>query len=138
MNRMLLFCLSIALVSIACKKPKDTFGAGEAVIIKWNTTRTFKSGDAEFEVKFTDLIEESRCPEGTNCFWAGRAIIQLTIDKKDIVRLGIGDLQPPFNGDTIHPSEFYGKYNISLVDLSFGKESNYGDKSKYAAKILIE
>lgn len=33
-------------------------------------------------IAFTDVTEDSRCPEGVTCFWQGRAVAKLTVSKR--------------------------------------------------------
>ena len=33
-----------------------------------------------FSLTFSDVVEDSRCPEDVACFWAGVAIVEVTID----------------------------------------------------------
>lgn len=36
---------------------------------------------SKLRLRFLDVIEDSRCPEGTNCIWAGNAKIKIQINK---------------------------------------------------------
>ena len=40
-----------------------------------------KFSKSNLTVKFVSLIEDSRCPEGANCVWAGNAKIKIEISK---------------------------------------------------------
>jgi hypothetical protein len=40
---------------------------GETVILKG------------ISIKFLEIVEDSRCPTGVNCFWAGRAIVKVQV-----------------------------------------------------------
>lgn len=33
----------------------------------------------DLAVRFADVSEDSRCPEGVNCIWAGRAVVQVEV-----------------------------------------------------------
>ncbi len=35
------------------------------------------------KVNFEEVIDDSRCPTGANCIWAGRARIKITLDPKN-------------------------------------------------------
>jgi len=60
--------------------------------------------EAGLEVAFTNVVSDSRCPEGTNCVWAGNAVVELTATRGGqsetfAVRLGpgsTGDATPDF------------------------------------------
>jgi len=48
-------------------------------------------------VKFLEVIEDSRCPEGVNCMWAGRAIVKAEVTsngKTEEVTLIFGETRP--------------------------------------------
>lgn len=36
---------------------------------------------SKIKVKFLAVVEDSRCPEGTNCIWAGNAKIKIQVSK---------------------------------------------------------
>lgn len=40
-----------------------------------------KASRSKLTVKFVELVEDSRCAEGTNCVWAGNATIKVTVSK---------------------------------------------------------
>ena len=40
-----------------------------------------KASRSKLTVKFVSLVEDSRCPEGTNCVWAGNAKIKVLVSK---------------------------------------------------------
>lgn len=71
-------------------------------------------------IKFLDVIEDSRCPKGTNCIWEGRAIVKAEVSsegKTETKELIFGAVRPGekkntnlfsssqlvINGLTLHP-----------------------------------
>lgn len=55
--------------------------SGQEISVKVGETKTAsKSG---FKANFISVLEDSRCPEGANCIWAGQARIKVTIETKD-------------------------------------------------------
>ena len=40
-----------------------------------------KASRSKLTVKFLELVEDSRCAEGTNCVWAGNATIKVVVSK---------------------------------------------------------
>ncbi len=42
-----------------------------------------KASRSKITIKFVSLIEDSRCPEGTNCVWAGNAKIKVSLKLDD-------------------------------------------------------
>lgn len=62
-------------------------------------------------VKFVSLIEDSRCPEGANCIWAGNAKIKIEIGKS-------GKKETFEVNTTLGPKgATYNGYAIELVSL---------------------
>ena len=48
-------------------------------------------------VKFMEVVEDSRCPEGVNCIWAGRAIVKAKVTangKSEEKLLTFGEVRP--------------------------------------------
>lgn len=119
---------------ISCSKSDQTFELNETVSIPFGKTAKLNDGDKPI-FKFTKLIEESRCPEGTNCIWAGRVLIELTIDDDQTHQLGLGDLETGDN--SIEETADFGNYEIQLIDASFGAESDYAKEEKYTVKIKV-
>jgi hypothetical protein len=52
----------------------------QEISVKVGETKT--ASVSGFRLKFVAVLEDSRCPEGANCFWAGVARIQVTIETK--------------------------------------------------------
>lgn len=88
----------------------------------------------KLKVKFVELIEDSRCPIGTNCIWAGMAKIKIN------VRTSKG-ISKDFELTTMGESEsvkFEG-YEIKLLDVNPKPAENVKiDRTKYKAKILVK
>src|SRR4051812_1778266 len=64
-------------------------------------------------VHFLEVTDDSRCPEGTTCIWAGNAKVNLT--------LAVGRKPArafELNSDTQPTSIEYGGYKISFVSLT--------------------
>lgn len=63
-------------------------------------------------VKFVSLIEDSRCPEGINCVWAGNAKIQIKVSKgKESKTFDLNTFTEP------KAATFTG-YEIKLIELN--------------------
>lgn len=62
---------------------------GGSVIAQMKTGREVKVqvnnqarvAGTKYTVKFVEMVEDSRCPTGTNCVWAGNAKIKIQITK---------------------------------------------------------
>jgi hypothetical protein len=59
-----------------------TLGEGESLWIE---------GD-HFQVTVVGVLSDSRCPEGTNCFWEGNAKVQVTVNEEEVI-LTLGGLR---------------------------------------------
>jgi hypothetical protein len=88
----------------------------------------------KLKVKFLELVEDSRCPIGTTCIWAGMAKIKIN------VRTSKG-VSKDFELTTMGESEsvkFEG-YEIKLLDVNPKPADNVRiDRTKYNAKILVK
>ncbi len=51
--------------------------------IELGTLKAIKGTD--FSIQFTELVEDSRCPRGTQCIWAGQVTVSINILKGDEV-----------------------------------------------------
>jgi hypothetical protein len=63
-------------------------------------------------IKFVAIEEDSRCPEGTTCVWAGNARVKITVSK------GRKKAQTFSLNSTLSPTSItYEGYDIAFVDL---------------------
>jgi hypothetical protein len=49
------------------------------LVIKIGTPETLKGPD--ITARFLEVVEDSRCPKGVDCVWAGRAVIKVELAK---------------------------------------------------------
>ena len=93
MNKLIILAF-IAIASCATKQNN---------VATHNTTTSVQEGDitltlhekiqvGDLQIHFKEVLEDSRCPTGTNCFWQGRAKIlvetsedQMTVDRSEII-----------------------------------------------------
>ena len=71
------------------------------------------------------------------CIWAGRAVVELRINSKDVIRLGIGDLQSNTTDPYFNMVE-YGNYNITLLSVNYNKKRQIGKEEKYDIVIQVD
>ena len=84
-------------------------------------------------IKFVSLIEDSRCPKGTQCIQAGTAKIQI---KASGGREGekMFELQTNPNANSV----FYGGYEIKLIDVNPAPANNIRiNRNGYTATFKI-
>lgn len=92
-----------------------------------------KASRSKITVKFVELIEDSRCPEGTQCVWAGNAKIKVTVSKN-------GSQPMTFEANTNNGAkgETYEGYAISLTNLTPTPASNVRiNRNAYTATFSI-
>src|SRR5690554_1536420 len=80
-------------------------------------------------IKFTDVLEDSRCPEGVTCIWAGRAIVIVevtangnTVEKKLI----FGEIRPGESNDT----DLFGSTELTINGLALNPYPNIKNVSE--------
>lgn len=90
--------------------------------------------DAGLSITFVELIEDSRCPEGVDCIWAGNGEITLFL-KKGRHKSVIFKLNT-----TSEPKSFtYQGYEISLVKLApYPKIDVKINKGDYVATLVVK
>ena len=134
------FLLSMVVFTISMplsKKENQSFKLGEEVSIPFDSLATLNDKGTILVFQFADLIEESRCPPGATCIWAGRATIELKVDKARSFTLSHGDL---FRRNEIPLTETatYLDYKIYLKGVSYNQKTDYRKKGKYFITINVE
>jgi hypothetical protein len=97
--------------------------AGSGVIVK----------EAKLKLTFVALVEDSRCPEGVDCIWAGNGKISLTVRKGRQKSVSF-DLNT-----TTEPKSFiFQCYEITLVNLApYPKNNSTTKKEDYVATLKV-
>ena len=91
-----------------------------------------KFSRSSLTIKFVSLIEDSRCPEGTNCVWAGNAKIKIEVIK--------GRAKETFEINTnLGPKgATYDGYSIELISLTpVPKENIRINRNGYVATFTV-
>ncbi len=104
---------------IAVKVPK-----GETVVLKG------------ISIKFMDVVEDSRCPEGVNCIWAGRAIVKVEVTangKSEEKLLIFGEVRPEEEKNT----NLYSSPNFAINGLSLKPYPTSDDAGKINNYVLL-
>lgn len=102
----------------------------ENVVLKIGHIEKLAGGST---IKFIEVVEDSRCPEGTTCIWAGRAIIrvEVTADGKEsrTVDLEVGNKESTARFD---------KLSITAVKLDpYPQAEKATSPGAYVATLLI-
>lgn len=93
-----------------CTEEKINVGLGEEIGIALDKSITIVDSDTDttFDIKFSELIENSLCPSDVVCFWAGRFIVNLEIDDETHTLA--------FLTDSIECTTTYLTYEIALLE----------------------
>lgn len=95
----------------------------------------FREGENKFlqefqmNVTFKNIAEDSRCPEGTQCVWAGVAVANVefmsTTSRPMILQLSTAEVK----GKDYHKTQPFNGYSISLKEITPYPTSQKGTKS---------
>jgi hypothetical protein len=88
----LMMALAVILFFAAgCKKEIDG-ETGTPFVLKVNQKAAIADNlnQRNLMVKFEEVVEDSRCPEGAMCFWAGQAIVAVSINGEQL-KLKVAD-----------------------------------------------
>jgi hypothetical protein len=88
------------------------------------------------EIKFSKIIEDSRCPAKVTCIWQGQVIVELDIIKngKKVSTL----MLTLISGNDVSPIQFLGQYTVTLKEvLSYPKNGTNILSEDYIAKIVV-
>lgn len=101
--------------------------------IKVAVGREKKFSSSKVRVKFVSLVEDSRCPEGVNCVWAGNATIKVSISLPD------GSSETFEMNTNLGPKgATFGPYAVNLTDLTpVPKENVRINRNSYTATFTI-
>ena len=91
--------------------------------------------DADFTVFFETVLEDSRCPKGANCVWAGDATVRIRIEAPGV----------PAVTHTLHTNDGFqreviqGNWRIQLSSLMPEPTTDGPPRSdEYRATLLIQ
>jgi len=90
--------------------------------------------DSGLEITFNRVIEDSRCPKGVECVWAGNGKVEISIHFP-----GEEDLLQDLNTNLEPKEKMAGKYKIRLVELQpYPEKSQEILPEKYRLKLIVE
>ncbi|MEO6588136.1 MAG: hypothetical protein ABIP06_02300 [Pyrinomonadaceae bacterium] len=88
---------------------------------------------SKLTVRFVSLVEDSRCPKGTQCIWAGNAKIKIEVSNR-----GRNKEMFEINTNTGAKGATYDRYQIELLDLIPVPASNVRiNKNGYVATLAV-
>ena len=127
--RTIVLFLGFLFVLTSCEK--EVFELNEEVSIGHNSSiliQTVNSG--QIDVKYTELLDESRCPPDVNCVWAGYVKVQLKLDEEQHVELGLGE--------TTVDSLVYNNHVIKLLAVEYDSDDDFGLENKSSVVIRVD
>lgn len=110
------FLIPLFILFLGCKK--ITYNVGEQFTLRFSKSAVVIGENKQFEIKFIDLIEESRCPPDVQCFWQGQVGVKIKIN--DVTELIVGDSEK-------YPAsiQFEG-YSFKLLEVNYDQKKNFG------------
>jgi len=126
--RTFLILSGLILVLFSCKK--EVFQLDEDISIGYNSTIHISTeGSGNLDVRYTELLNESRCPPGVNCVWAGYVKVKLKLDDQQHVELGLGE-------STVD-SVVYNDRVIKLLAVNYDSDDDFGNEKKSSVVIRV-
>ena len=123
--------LSIGTTTIASANRPETFKP-KTFALRYGNQKTIARG--ELRIRFVTVMEDSRCPVGVNCVWAGNAKIQVRVsDRRGHSKM----IELNTNGEP--RAAQFGRYAINLVNLTpQPRQNSKPAPSRYTAMFSIQ
>lgn len=126
-----LIFFAFILLLAGCKK--ETFNLNEEITIDFNKTATVNIDGVPYEITFANLEQETRCKPGSECWSEGWVIVKINLNNEKDEKLGRGVIYEDISNST----EFK-NHTIQLLDVSYGRNGNYGKEKHYSIKLRVE
>lgn len=132
----LIFSLALVLLLQGCGR-SDEPGA-QPQLFDLNEAITLRTGDSgvlrgeDFSIRLLEVFDESRCPEGVMCLWAGEVKLKFAVEAGAITDTLV----------TAFPSEgsraISGGYTLTITDVTpYPKEGKTIKPKDYRARLII-
>lgn len=122
--------------SVKSESPLNT--NGEIIYFSEGENKFIK--EFQTNITFKNIAEDSRCPQDTQCIWAGVAVANVefmsTTSRPMVLQLSTAEV----NGKNYHKTQSFNGYNITLKEVTPYPTSQEGAKSlsgKYKIGISI-
>ena len=124
-GRILTLCLlatfAAAAAAAATTTRAATVGGRKKIVLNKNFVlsvgQEVSSADGKLKIKFVSVAEDSRCPKGVNCIWAGNARVMLQVGKANGAPVKL-ELNTNPREATDGAGNGYGQYLIKLVEVA--------------------
>lgn len=123
-----LLFLSLLLFIVGCKK--ETYQLNEEFTLSFNQSAFVSIDGVKHIIKFTELVEETRCPPDVNCYWMGEVSVNINMNNDTDIILG--------HHTTLPSALVYDNLTIVLLEVNYNKKKNYGKERHYSVKLRIE
>jgi len=125
----LVFLLLISILSLGCKK--QTVNLNEEFTLDFNKTATVKMDGEKVTVKFTKLVDDSRCQPNQQCFWAGEVRVKIQLDGSQEFTLGLLSVDTPSSVE-------YKNRTFNLLEVKYNKTENFGKENHCSIRLKVE
>jgi hypothetical protein len=117
----------------AAEAPAAAQGAELGRPLEVKLGQAVRVGPDRLEVTFAAVPEDSRCPEGVQCVWAGRAAVDLKMAAP-----GAKSAEVRLTTERGSEEASYGRYTVRLVSLEPHPRQNVPIRpAEYAATIVV-
>jgi len=143
-SKLIVFGLLAFVILCGCTR---ITGDDTAYKVKLGTPFQIKAGEKavieseKLTLRFTNVTEDSRCPEGVRCIWAGQVSVLANVDVQgnDLGNFTL-TLRPGETNLSVKTFGFPYGYTVRLIsaDLPYGKKAGYKyDPGDYTAKFEV-
>ena len=120
-GRVLTLCLLLTFAAVAAAAASGAGRARKKIVPDKNFVLSVgqeaSTADGKLKIKFVSVPEDSRCPKGVNCIWAGNARVLLQVGKTNGKPVAL-ELNTNPRGATDGAGNGYGQYLIKLVEVA--------------------
>ena len=108
------------------------FAARGPETLRVQVNKEKRAPQSRLNVRFVELIEDSRCPADANCVWAGNAKIKIRVSK------GGRSQEMTLDTNGRNSAANFDNYSIKLVNLTPHPRSNIRiNRNGYVATIMV-
>ena len=124
----------VLLTFVACKSVKQN---SNEVIITFENEVVLN----DYKIVINKIISDSRCPEGTNCIWAGELVMELSVWKKNEMKeIVVLTFSPKTKGENLEWFEKYILQNKKVINymISPSKTEKQLELKDYKIELILE
>ncbi len=123
---------TVLLVAILSACDKKDYQINDEVSISFGKSVEIQlSNKDKIKIEFDDLLVDSRCPPNATCFWAGECTFTFKINEKEKLTFGFYD-------DEYLPFADFGNNKITILEVKYDKDANFGIENHCLVKFKVE